>query len=95
MEAEIKLIKWGIIFLGEPGRIKFNTNFIEITKADGSVAFSCSLGALKRANYNSNNGMITLKSSNGQKCNISFKDDESAQKFGELLDKADVKGLSV
>lgn len=95
-QYEIKLIKWGLIFLGKPAILKFNHDVIEITKTDGSTAFSCLPTELKQANYNSNNGMITLNSVNGQKCNIAFpKDDEAAQKFAEFLDQQAIKGFSV
>ncbi len=94
-QFDIKLIKWGLVFLGNPAVLKIDPTRLEITKKDGSTAFSCTLAELKKANFNSNNGMWTLKSNDGQKCNIAIKGDEATQKFGSYLDGAGVKGFSV
>lgn len=94
-EHQIKLIKWGLVFLGDPAVLKFGPTLVEITKNDGTKALSCAPQELKRANYNSNNGMITLKSNNGQKCNIQIKNDDSAQKFSAFLDQNNIKGFSI
>jgi hypothetical protein len=95
MTANIKLIKWGLIFFSEPATITFDKTQIQIVKQDGSIALACAPGALAKANYNSINGMLTLKASTGQKCNIAFREGELAKQFGEFLDDFGVKGFTI
>lgn len=95
MKAPIKLIKWGIIFFSESAEIIFDRTNVQVLKRDGTIVLDCAPGDLKKANYNSTNGIITLRASNGQKCNLAFLDAEPAAQFGQLLDSFEVKGLNI
>lgn len=100
---DIKLIKYGIIFFYDPATLRYNSSVVEIVKANGEVVFSHAPSGIKRADYNGNSGIFTLKSLTGQKANIAFKGDwnftfqefEPVAKFRSYLDEHNIKGFTI
>lgn len=100
---DIRLIKYGIIFFYDPATLRYDSSVLEIIKSTGEVAFSYPPSSIKRANYNANSGIFTLKTYTGQKVNIAFKGDwsftfqefEPVAKFRAYLDEHKIKGFTM
>ncbi len=94
-EAEVKLIKWGLIFFNSDATIKYSSAWLQVSDRLGAEQFSCKADELKKVNFNSINGMFTLKSYAGRKCNIVFLNDSDVNAFREYLKSIRVGGLTV
>ena len=94
-EFQVKLAKWASIFFIQPATLKIDTTKLEISKEDGTIVLSSSFTDLKKANYNSINGIWTLVSTNGQKCNVIVKDRQAVEQLRSNMAAAGVKGLVI
>lgn len=100
---DIKLIKYGIIFFYDPATLRYNSSVVEIIKPSGEIVFSHPPTNIKRANFNANSGILTLKTHTGQKMNIAFKGDwnftfqefEPVARFRAYLDEHNIKGFTM
>ena len=95
---EIKLIKYGVIFLHDKAFLKYNPSAIEISLSNGEKTFQYAPSEIKRVIYNPSSGIFTLKSRSGQKVNIAYKNysgqecSEFEKSFRAYLKQQGIKG---